>query len=152
MKHAIWLAVFCGFAAAASAQTAKPMAKPAAKSAMSDKLMAAENKMLDDLTKHDKDAFFAWIVPGSWSVDEGGWMKIDDFRQSWDQIKIESTKTSDMKVVPLGAGSAIVTYKLEQKGSMAGQPFTSPVYASTVWMQKNGKWMAVFHQESTPKK
>lgn len=152
MKHAIWVAVFCGFAAAASAQTAKPMAKPAAKTAMGARLMAAENKMLDDLTKHDKDAFFAWIVPGSWSVDEGGWMKIDDFRQAWDQIKIESSKTADMKVLPLGAGSAIVTYKLEQKGTMAGQPFPSPVYASTVWMQKNGKWLAVFHQESTPKK
>lgn len=60
---------------------AKPMA---AKSAMADKLMAAENKMLDDLTRHDKDAFFAVIAPTSWSVDEGGWTSLDDFRKTWD--------------------------------------------------------------------
>jgi len=123
-----------------------------AQNAMTTKLMAAENKMLDDLTAGKKDAFFAVIAPGSWSVDEGGWMKIDDFKQSWDQIKIQSSKTSDMKVVPINATAAIVTYKLEQKGSMGGQPFPSPVYASTVWVQKNGKWWAVFHQESTPAK
>jgi len=123
-----------------------------AQNAMATKLMAAENKMLDDLTAGKKDAFFAVVAPNSWSVDEGGWMKIDDFKQAWDQIKIQSSKTSDMKVVPINATSAIVTYKLEQKGSMSGQPFPSPVYASTVWVQKNGKWWAVFHQESTPAK
>ena len=123
-----------------------------AQNAMATKLMAAENKMLDDLTTGKKDAFFGVIAPDSWSVDEGGWMKMDDFKQSWDQIKIQSSKASEMKVVPINATSAIVTYKLEQKGSMAGQPFPSPVYASTVWVQKNGKWWAVFHQESTPAK
>jgi hypothetical protein len=152
MKHAIWIAMFSVAASTASAQTAKPPMKPAAKSAAADKLMAAENKMLDDLTKHDQAAFFKWVVPGSWSVDETGWMKIDDFRPAWDQLKIESSKTSDMKVISIDASSAIVTYKLEQKGSMAGQPFPPLVYASTVWTQKGGKWLAVFHQESTPKK
>ncbi len=152
MRHAIWVALLCGFAATAAAQTAKPMPKRAAKHAMAETLTAAENKMLDDLTRHDKDAFFAVIAPGSWSVDESGPMKIDDFRQAWDQLRIESSKTSDMKVVPIDGRSAIVTYKLEQKGSMGGQPFPPVVYASTVWVQKNGAWRAVFHQESTPKK
>lgn len=123
-----------------------------AQNAMATKLMAAENKMLDDLTAGKKDAFFSVIAPSSWSVDETGWMNINDFKQSWDQIKIQSSKTSEMKVVPINATSAIVTYKLEQKGSMAGQPFPPVVYASTVWVQKNGKWWAVFHQESTPAK
>ena len=152
MTHAIWVAAICGLAATASAQTGKPMAAPRAGSAAADRLMAAENKMLDDLTKHDKDAFFSAIAPGSWSVDEGGWMKIDDFRQAWDQLKIERSRTSDMKVIPVTATSAIVTYKLEQQGSIGGQPFPAIVYASTVWVQKNGKWRAVLHQESTPKK
>ena len=149
MKHATWAVLVCALAAPAMAQTAN---SGTAKSAMATKLMAAENTMLDDLTKHDRDAFFAWIAPGSWSVDEGGLMKIDDFRQAWDQLKIESSKTSDMRVVPIGASAAIVTYKLEQKGSMAGQAFPPVVYASTVWALKNGKWQAMFHQESTPRK
>ena len=153
MRHGIAVAVLvCGVAASASAQTAKPIVKPAPKGALAEKLMAAETKMLDDLTKHDKDAFFGAIAPGSWAVDEGGLMKIDDFRQAWDQLKIESSKTSDMKVVPIDANAALVVYTLEQKGTMGGQPFPSKVYASTVWVRKDGKWWALYHQESTAKK
>ena len=154
MKHAMWVAVLCAVAAIASAQTAKPTGKaqPAASTTMGDKLTAAENKMLDDLTKHDKDAFFKWVAPGSWSVDEGGWTKIDDFGQMWDQVKISSSKTSEMKVIPINASSAIVTYKLQQQGTVGGQPVPPLVYATTVWALKNGKWVAVFHQESTPAK
>jgi hypothetical protein len=124
------------------------------KSAMADTLMTAEKTMLDNLTKHDAAAFFGVIAPGAWSIDEGGLMKIEDFKKDWNQIKVESSTTSDMRVVPIDATSGIVTYRLEQKGTYNGQPFPPNVYASTVWVNKSGKWMAVFHQESTaaPKK
>ena len=55
-----------------------------------------------------------------------------------------------MKVVPIDATSGIVTYKLDQKGSFNGEPFQPTVYASTVWVNRSGKWVAAFHQESTP--
>lgn len=53
-----------------------------------------------------------------------------------------------MKVIPIDANAAIVTYKLDQKGSYMGQTFPPTTYATTVWMNKGGKWWAIYHQES----
>jgi hypothetical protein len=120
------------------------------KSAMTDALMEAEKSLLDNLAKHNASAFFALIAPGAWSVDEMGGMTMDEFKKNWAQLKVESVTPSDMKVVPVDATSGIVTYKLDQKGSFNGEPFQPTVYASTVWVNRSGKWVAVFHQESTP--
>ena len=120
------------------------------KSAMTDALMAAEKGLLDSLAKHDASSFFALIAPGAWSVDETGVMNMDEFKKNWAQVKVESFTPSDMKVVPVDATSGIVTYKLDQKGSFNGEPFQPTVYASTTWVNRSGKWVAVFHQESTP--
>jgi hypothetical protein len=124
------------------------------KAAMSETLMTAEKSMIDNLTKHDASGFFGFIAPGGVSVDEGGVMNMEEFRKNWAQLKVESASTSDMKVVPIDATSGIVTYRLDQKGTFNGQPFAPSVYATTVWVNKGGKWQAVFHQESTaaPKK
>ena len=54
-----------------------------------------------------------------------------------------------MKVVNIDANAALVTYKVDEKVSMMGQPFPPVVYSSTVWANHGGTWMAVFHQEST---
>jgi hypothetical protein len=67
-------------------------------------------------------------------------------------FSFESFKTSDMKVVTIGANTALVTYKLDEKGSIMGQPFPPVVYATTIWANHGGTWMAVFHQESTAAK
>ena len=45
--------------------------------------------------------------------------------------------------------TALVLYKWTGAGTMMGQPVPSPTYASTVWTKKGGKWVAIFHQETT---
>jgi hypothetical protein len=44
--------------------------------------------------------------------------------------------------------SAVVAYTWMGKGTFMNQPMPETVYASTVWTERNGKWVAVFHQES----
>lgn len=131
-------------AAPASAQTAKPTA--------SDALMAKEHQMLDALQAHDAKTFFGMIAPGTWAVDEGGPMQIEEFRKSWDQVKVETFKMSNVKVVKVDATTSLVVYTLDQKGSFGGQPFPPTVYASTLWTRNGAGWRAVYHQESTAAK
>jgi hypothetical protein len=33
-------------------------------------------------------------------------------------------------------------------GTYMGKPLSDTAYASTVWTERGGKWVAVFHQES----
>ncbi|HMB82233.1 MAG TPA: hypothetical protein VKI43_19290 [Vicinamibacterales bacterium] len=83
-------------------------------------------------------------------------MNVDDFVKmvadpksnfSW-----ESYTMTDMKVATIDANAALVTYKLDEKGSFMGLPFPPVVDATTVWANHGGTWMAVFQQESTAAK
>lgn len=52
----------------------------------------------------------------------------------------------EIKFVPLSA-TCVIAYKLAEKGS--AQSKESPtVYASAVWVERGGKWVCVFSQET----
>jgi hypothetical protein len=143
------LAATTGFAqtTAKKATAAKPMAK----SATSDTLMQREQAMLQAVEKKDWTAFKKYVAADGWNVDENGAMSIADFLQATTDPKFDlnvQMKPSDMKVIDVDPTSKLVTYKLEQKGSMMGQPFPPLVYATTVWVNHGGTWKALFHQES----
>ena len=125
------------------------------KSTVADALMHQEQMMIESLQKKDFAGFKKMVMPGSWSVDEGGAMPIEEFEKVVMDPKANFSfefKTSDTKVVNIDATTALVTYKLEQKGALMGQPFPPTVYATTIWTNHGGTWMGVFHQESTAAK
>jgi len=147
---AVVMTTALAFAQAEKKMPAKPMA---GKNMVGDTLMHHEQVMLEALQKKDLTGFKKFVMPGSWSVDENGFMTFDDFMKTVGDPKanfmFDTFKTSDMKVVMIDANAALVTYKLDEKGSMMGQPFPPVVYATTTWANHGGTWMAVFHQEST---
>ncbi len=77
-----------------------------------------------------------------------------DLIKALNDLKLDSVKASEMKVLSMSATVSLVTYRMDQKGSFQGQPFPPVVYATTVWVNQSGTWHAMFHQESTaaPKK
>ena len=130
-----------GCAAAAFAQTAS-------KAATEKALIANENKVSEAIAKHDAKTFYDLVAPDALSADMGGFMKASDFAKSFDKVKIESWHLMNTKVMWIDDKSAIVTYTWMGKGTYMNQPFPDTTYASTVWAERNGKWMAVFHQET----
>ena len=82
-------------------------------------------------------------------VDEAGYVSLADFLGAFDKMKAESATPSDMKVIVLNPNTALVTYKLDQKGSFDGHPWPPLVYATTTWVNHGSTWKAAFHQEST---
>jgi len=127
-----------------------PEKKPMDKSAAG--LMQKEEAMLTSIVKKDWTTFKSLMLPDAWSLDENGAMSIADFLKMTADPKFDLSiqqKASDMKVIDVDATSKLVTYKLEQKGTMMGQPFPPVVYATTVWVNRGGAWKAIFHQEST---
>jgi hypothetical protein len=56
---------------------------------------------------------------------------------------------SDWKFLPIDKDAAVIVYKASYKATVNGQPIPpQSVYASTAWVNRNGKWLAIFHQES----
>lgn len=56
---------------------------------------------------------------------------------------------SDWKFLPIDKDAAVIVYKANYKATVNGQPIPpQSVYASTAWVNRNGKWLAIYHQES----
>ena len=86
MKHvmigALGVVLMAGpaFAQAEKKMAAKPMAST---SKVADALMAKEKALLDAVKAKNAKAFSSMVKAGSWSVDENGFMTVDDFMRCW---------------------------------------------------------------------
>jgi hypothetical protein len=140
-------------AASALAQEKPAAARPMPKSVNAERLMANETKLLEAVRTKDAKTFASMVMSGSWSVDTTGLQANDDFVKLMSDpkadLKIEMLKASEMKVIDVDANTAIVVYKVDQKGSMMGMALPPSSWASTVWSNMGGTWKAVFHQETT---
>jgi hypothetical protein len=116
-------------------------------------LVANERAINDAVEKGNVAAFTQYVAADGWSVDgTAGRMSVADFLKGFDQmtkgLKITSWDMTDSMVQWVDATTAVHSYKWTVKGTYQGQAMPSPVWVSTVWTKKNGKWMAMFHQES----
>ena len=56
---------------------------------------------------------------------------------------------SDWKFLSIAKDSAVITYKVNFTGTADGQTIPpQSMYASTAWINKNGKWLATYHQDT----
>ena len=126
----------------------------AAQDAQTEKMLIANERAVNEaVVKGDAAAFKQHVSVDGWAMDGmSGRMSVADFLKTFPQMvkdmKIASWDISDFKTVWADPNTAIVTYKWTGKGTYQGQPIPSPTWASTVWTKRNGKWTAVFHQES----
>ncbi len=116
-------------------------------------IVANERAINDAVVKVNVAGFTQFVAADGWSVDGmSGRMPVADFIKGFDQMakdmKVTSWDITDSHVQWVDATTAVHSYKWTGQGTYQGQPMPSPVWASTVWTKKNGKWMAMFHQES----
>ena len=116
-------------------------------------IIANERAINDAVVKVNVAGFTQFVAADGWSVDGmSGRMAVADFIKGFDQMakdmKVTSWDITDSQVQWVDATTAVHSYKWTGVGTYQGQPMPSPVWASTVWTKKNGKWMAMFHQES----
>ena len=127
---------------------------PLAQDAQAEKTIIANERAVNDaFAKGDSAAFKALVAADGWAVDSviGRAPVADmlkDFAGLTKELKITSWDITESKIVWVDATTAIHSYKWTAKGTDHGKPLVSPVWASTVWTKKSGKWMALFHHES----
>lgn len=61
---------------------------------------------------------------------------------------VQDYSLSDYKVTMFSRDVALLTYKAEQHVTCAGTAQPTNTVASTLWIQRRGKWYAAFHQET----
>ena len=118
------------------------------KAAIEKQLIANERALNGAFAKGDTATFFGLIDKTGVGVDNMGVTKISDLEKIIPQAKIASWNIDDTHVVWVDADTAVVYYRWTGSGTVMGQPVPSPVYASSVWTKRAGKWIVAYHQES----
>jgi hypothetical protein len=112
-------------------------------------ITAQEKKIFDALKAKDFKAFGDLLAADSIEVGGNGVHDKAASLKDVEQLNLTDYNLSDWKVTKLGPDAAVVTYSATAKGDMGGKPFPADaVRASTAWVNRDGKWLAVYHQET----
>lgn len=149
---------FCFLASSVYAQTGQrqqaPPSKPAGAMmgdpAVEKAIQANETKINDAWTKKDVKTMQSMIADDAFGVDPMGANPVSAMYAQMPtmDVKVTNMKLSGWAFHWLDMNNVIVTYTWTASGTVMGQPVPSPTYASTAWTKRNGKWVAVFHQET----
>ena len=114
-----------------------------------EKTLTENERALDDaVAKADKASFRSLVVPeGTWTTKEG-FVPMELFVNGLEQIELTKWDIVNPRVKRLDENSAIVLYVWTGRGTFHNQPLASRTLASTAWTKRNGKWLAVHHQET----
>jgi len=115
-------------------------------------LVANERAINEAVLKGNVAAFKEHVAAESYAIDSMmGRMSTAEFAKMLPEMskdmKVDSWDIADPKVLWVDANTGVLMYKWVAKGTYQGQPMQSAL-ASTVYNKRNGKWVAVFHQES----
>ena len=142
MKAAVTCVLALACATSAFAQTATKADTERA-------LIANENRIAEAIAKGDAATFTSMLTPDSMAGDMNGFIKAAEFVGQLGQLKLSTWKISDTRVQWIDEKTAVLMYTWTGKGTFQGQPIPEKVYASTIWTERTGKWLAAFHQETT---
>jgi hypothetical protein len=122
--------------------------KPSAPAMTEADAIAKEKAIWDTITKKDYDGFAGMLDSSQLEVttdrvqDKAGSVTmVKDFEPS------EITFT-DWKLLSIDKDAYVVVYNASIKGKYKGKEFPpATIHASSAWANRNGKWLAVYHQE-----
>ena len=154
---AILIMAFASFCFAQPQPTASPSpaAKPKprmSKTQLLKKLSANETALWNAWKNKDAKPFQMWLAADSVMVGEQGvGMKSDIVKMMASMpCDVKSFTLSDWKLTMVDANAALLTYKGVAEGPCGGQPIPA-TWASSLWVNRKGKWTAFSHQETPVK-
>jgi len=134
--------------AAVASPTPKP--KPAmTRAQILKKLSAAETKLWEAWKNKDAKPFKASLSTDSVLIGENGVQAKNDAIKDITSApcEVRSYQLSEWKLTMLNSGAALLTYKGSVDGTCGGTAIPS-TWASSVWVNRGGKWWVASHQET----
>ncbi|MBV8856267.1 MAG: nuclear transport factor 2 family protein [Acidobacteria bacterium] len=132
----------------ANANTAAATPTPAAGPTQAD-LEAKERAIWDAIKAKNWDAFSGMLADDFVIVEEGGAQTKAQMMEDMKKYDLTEYTLSDFRMVKVDADLAVLTYTASEKSSFGGKPTSGkPAHASSAWINRGGKWVAVYHQES----
>ena len=111
--------------------------------------VAKEKEVWASLEKKDYNAFAALLADDFIYVTGDGAHDKADTVKAINGLSFSNLVMSDWKFVPVGKTAGIVTFSVRADASMNGQTMKTNTRESSVWVNRGGKLLAVYHQDTT---
>jgi hypothetical protein len=112
-------------------------------------VIAKEKEIWDNIKKKDPEAFAAMLAEDFVYISNDGLYDKAGTVNGIKQIAPTDITLSDWKTVMANKDTAVVTYTVEMKGTSGGEPMPpGAMRAGSVWVNRGGKWVGVFHQDT----
>ncbi len=154
---ALLLLAFASVSFAQPTPAASPSPSASPKPAMSKaqirgRIIATEKKLWEAWKNKDVKPFKANLTAESVMIGDTGIAGKTEAIEGLTKTpcEVKSYELSDFKVTFLNSGAALVTYKGMAEGTCAGTAIPT-VWASSVYVNRGGRWLAAAHQETPVK-
>ncbi|MCA1620161.1 MAG: nuclear transport factor 2 family protein [Acidobacteria bacterium] len=128
--------------------TAAATPTPAAGLTQAD-LEAKERQVYDAIKAKNWDAFGGMLADDFSLVVSDGVHNKAQTLESIKQYNLVEYTISDVRLVKVDADLAVLTYTMNEKTGEAGKETQAKPYrASSAWVNRGGKWLNAYHQES----
>ncbi|HEX8719239.1 MAG TPA: nuclear transport factor 2 family protein [Pyrinomonadaceae bacterium] len=135
--------------AAANANAAATTATPAAAGPTQADIEAKERAVYDAIKAKNWDAFGAMLTDDFVIVSGGGVETKAGMLEGMKKYELTDYTITDARLVKVDADLAVITYTTTSKGTYDGKPAPDkPIRASSAWVNRGGKWLAAYHQET----
>ena len=151
---ALSMSVACGSVPAHASGAKADEVKAATSSMKGDsplqqKLMTLERKAWEAFKSQDLKMMKEVMAEDALSADMNGFATMDQFEPMMKDYSVDNFALQDWKLIRLGKEAAVLVYTVTVSAKYKDQPVPSgPYFASTTYVDRGGKWVAVYHQET----
>jgi len=132
----------------ANKNAAKPDAKPMSRAAVQSSLIAKEKSLWEAFKKKDPKPFERNLTADALQIDGTGLTTKADVVKSIPDCDVKDYSLSNFKTVKVDSNVMVLTYKATVHATCGGQAAPENIMAASVWVNRGGKWVASFHQET----
>ena len=136
------------FAQSDMTKAAKPKGKAMSQSLPAKALINRETALWEIVKNKQVDAFRKYYADNYRGVSSDGVKDINQEVEGVRNVDLRDYSLTDTKVVFPNKDTAVLTYKVTVEGSYQGQDISGVYYASSVWVNEGGKWLAILHAEA----
>ncbi|MGB8507698.1 MAG: nuclear transport factor 2 family protein [Pyrinomonadaceae bacterium] len=135
---------------ATNINAATPVSSPTAAAAPD--VVAKERQVWDAIKGKDFDGLGQLLADDMVYVSSDGIYDKAATIHGLKDIDVTEVSLTNFKTVNIDKDAAVVIYDVAMKGTMGGKPVPpGALHASSAWLNRGGKWLAVFHQDTEPK-
>jgi hypothetical protein len=129
-------------------KAAKNKGKAMSQSSPEKALIDRERELWEIVKNKQVNTFRKYYADNYSGVSSDGVKDINQEVEGVRNVDLKDYSLADTRVVFPNKDTAVLTYKVTVRGSFQGQDISGVYYASSVWVNEGGKWLAILHTEA----